>query len=80
MSAKSELNLSQNSFLISASQKVRVRLSFERVHDDQTDKGSTPSHASKAATSADLAERVPSLVVSLRAGCDGGSTKFKRDH
>ena len=33
---KSGLNLSQNSFLISTSQKVRVRLSFERIHDDQT--------------------------------------------
>ena len=30
------LSVSQNPFLISASQKVRVRLSFERVHDDQT--------------------------------------------
>jgi hypothetical protein len=32
------LNLSRNSFLISVSQKVRWRLSFERVHDDQTEK------------------------------------------
>jgi hypothetical protein len=31
---KSGFNLSQNSFLISTSQKVRVRLSFERAHDD----------------------------------------------
>jgi hypothetical protein len=35
---KSGLNISQNTFLISASQKARVRLSFERVHDDETDK------------------------------------------
>jgi hypothetical protein len=35
---KNSLNASQNSFLISASQKARVRLSFERGHDDQTDK------------------------------------------
>jgi hypothetical protein len=34
--AKNGLNLSRNTFLISASQKVRVGLSFERVHDDQT--------------------------------------------
>jgi DNA invertase Pin-like site-specific DNA recombinase len=42
--------------LISTSQKVRVRLSFERVHDDQTDKGRSPSRASEAATSAGRAE------------------------
>jgi Transposase DDE domain group 1 len=34
----SRLNVSQYSFLISASRKVRCRLSFERVHDDKTDK------------------------------------------
>jgi hypothetical protein len=28
--------LSRNSFLISTSQKARVRVSFERAHDDQT--------------------------------------------
>jgi hypothetical protein len=33
-SAKSRLIPSQNTFLISASQKARVRLSFERVHGD----------------------------------------------
>jgi hypothetical protein len=32
------LNLSQDSFLISVSQKVSLRLSFERVHVDQTHK------------------------------------------
>jgi DNA invertase Pin-like site-specific DNA recombinase len=33
-----------------------VRLSFERVHDDQTDKGRSPSRAGEAATSAGRAE------------------------
>ena len=49
--AKSGLNLSQNPFLISASQKVRVRLSFERVHDDQTEKDCSHGRAGEAATS-----------------------------
>ena len=48
---KNRLNLSQNSFLISASQKARVRLSFERGHDDQTDKDRSHSRAGEAATS-----------------------------
>ncbi|HEX4184782.1 MAG TPA: hypothetical protein VHY78_02865, partial [Stellaceae bacterium] len=60
------LNLSQNSFLISASQKARMELSFKRGHDDQTDKGSTPSHASKAATSADFAEGRASAIIRCR--------------
>src|SRR5260221_5593888 len=50
-SGKSGLNLSQNSFLISASQKARVRLSFERGHDDQTDKDRSHSRAGEAETS-----------------------------
>ena len=51
VTGKSGLNLSQNSFLISASQKARVRLSFERGHDDQTDKARSHSRAGEAATS-----------------------------
>src|ERR1700730_2362588 len=50
VTGKSGLNLSQNSFLISASQKERVRLSFERGHDDQTDKDRSHSRAGEAAT------------------------------
>src|SRR5882762_4260422 len=50
VTAKSGLNLSQNSFLISASQKARVRLSFERGHDDQTDKDRSHSRAGKTET------------------------------
>src|SRR6516225_2237939 len=42
-SVESGLNGSRNSFLISASQKVRVRLSFERVHDDQRRKTTRPA-------------------------------------
>ena len=56
VTGKSGLNLSQNTSLISASQKVRVRLSVERVHEDQTDKGRSSAlarclrlHASKIA-------------------------------
>src|SRR4051812_27743014 len=52
VTGKNGLKLSQNSFLISASQKVRVRLSFERAYDDQTDKDPAPSRAGRAATSA----------------------------
>ena len=37
-SVESGLNGSRNSFSLSASQKASVRLSFERVHDDQTEK------------------------------------------
>jgi hypothetical protein len=47
---QNRLNVSQNSFLISASQKARVRLSFERGHDDQTDKDRSHSRAGEAAT------------------------------
>jgi hypothetical protein len=43
-----------------------VRLSFKRGYDDQTDKGSTPSHASEAATSADLAEGRASAIIRCR--------------
>ena len=62
---KSGLNLSQNAFLISASQKARVRLSFERVHDDQTDKGRSHSRAGKAATSC-RGERRASAINAIR--------------
>src|ERR1700730_16722323 len=48
--AESGLNLSQNSFLILASQKVRWRLSFERVHDDQTDKDRSHGRAGQSTT------------------------------
>jgi hypothetical protein len=50
--------------LISASQKIKVRLSFERVHDDQRDKGWSPSRAGEATTSADDAANG---VTALRA-------------
>ena len=50
VSAESGLNLSQNAFLISASQKVSVRLSFERIYDDQTDKGRPHRVAGQATT------------------------------
>jgi hypothetical protein len=51
LGAKNGLKVSQNSFLISASQKVRVRLSFERTYDNQTDKDRSHSRAGEAATS-----------------------------
>ena len=60
------LNLSQNAFLILPSQKVRVRLSFERVHDDQTDKGWSPSRAGEAATSAGRGEGRASAIIRCR--------------
>jgi hypothetical protein len=60
---KSGLNLSQNAFLISASQKVRVRLSFERAHDHQTEKDRPPSRAVEAATSAGRAESCASAII-----------------
>ena len=47
---KSGLNLSQNSFLISTSQKVRVRLSFERVYGNQTDKDISHDRSPQSAT------------------------------
>src|SRR5271170_6844198 len=62
----SGLILSQNAFLISASQKVRVRLSFERGDDDQTDKGRSPSRAGEAATSAGRAEGRASAIIRCR--------------
>jgi hypothetical protein len=40
-----------------------VRLSFERVHDDQTDKGRSPSRAGEAATSAGRAESRASAII-----------------
>jgi DNA invertase Pin-like site-specific DNA recombinase len=52
--------------LISASQKVKVRLSFERVHDDQTDKGWSPSRAGEATTSAADAEGRASAIIGCR--------------
>ena len=63
--SENDLNLSQNSSLISTSQKVRARLSFERVHDDQTDKDKdqTHSHAGEAATSAGRAEGRASAII-----------------
>src|SRR6202521_6263603 len=60
--AKSRLNLSQNSFLISASQKARVRLSFERSHDDQTDKDRSHSRAGEAATSRRGQDRASAII------------------
>jgi hypothetical protein len=67
--AKSGLNRSQNPFLISASQNVRVRLSFERVHDHQTEKDRSPSRAGEAATSAGRAESRASAII-----------RYGRDH
>src|SRR6516162_8150428 len=46
--------------------KVRVRLSFERVYDDQTDKGRSPSPAGEAATSAGRAEARASAIIRSR--------------
>ena len=43
--------------------KVRVRLSFERVYDDQTDKGRSPSPAGEAATSAGRADGRASAII-----------------
>ena len=60
LTGKSGLNLSQNSFLISASQKVTVRLSFERVHDHQTEKDRSPAQVPT------YYERYQSLPVSNR--------------
>jgi hypothetical protein len=65
---KSGLNLSRNSFLISTSQKVRVRLSFERVHDDQTDKDHSHSRAGEAATSTGRAEDRADAIIRCRRG------------
>jgi hypothetical protein len=48
--AESGLNLSQNSFLISVSQKVSCRLSFERVHADKTDKDRSHGLAGQSTT------------------------------
>jgi hypothetical protein len=50
-STKSGLNLSQNTFLISTSQKIKVRVSFERVYDDQTEKNRSYSRAGESAIS-----------------------------
>src|SRR5271170_1047432 len=66
VTSKSGLNLSQNAFLIPASQKVRVRLSFKKVHDDQTDKGRSSSRAGEAATSAGRAEGRASTIIRCR--------------
>src|SRR5215469_9500237 len=65
-SAKNGLNLSQNSLVISASQKARVRLSCERVHDDQTEKDGADDRTGEAATSAVRAEGRASAVVRCR--------------
>src|SRR5271165_1233754 len=66
ISDKSGLNLSQNTFLISTSRKARMRLSFERVHDDQTDKGRSPSRAGEAATAAGRLEGRASAIIRCR--------------
>jgi hypothetical protein len=63
---KSGLNLSQNALLISASQKARVRLSCERVHDDQTEKDGAHDRTGDAATSAARAEGRASAVIRCR--------------
>jgi DNA invertase Pin-like site-specific DNA recombinase len=52
--------------LIPASQKVRARLSFERVYDDQTDKDPAHSRAGKAATSPGRAEGRASAIIRCR--------------
>src|ERR1700751_2557779 len=48
------------------SAKVRGRLSFERVHDDQTGKDSSPNRAGEAATSAGCAEGCASEIIRRR--------------
>jgi hypothetical protein len=50
VSAESGLNPSQNSFLISVSQKVSCWLSFERVHADQKDKDRSRGLAGQSTT------------------------------
>jgi Resolvase, N terminal domain len=52
--------------LISTSQKVRVRLSFERVHDDQTEKDGSHGRSSEAATSAGRAEGRATAIIRCR--------------
>jgi hypothetical protein len=64
--SKSGLNLSQNAFLVSASQKARVRLSFERDHDDQTDKDRSHNHSDEAATSTGRVEGRASSIIGCR--------------
>src|SRR5215813_3879667 len=56
------LSVSQNPFLISASQKVRVRLSFERVHDNQTEKDSSHGRTGEAAASAGSAKGTSAII------------------
>ena len=69
LTGKSGLNPSQNSFLIAASQKVRVRLSFERAHGNQTVKDPSDTGAGEAATSAGRAEGGASAII-----------RYRRDH
>jgi hypothetical protein len=57
------LNLSRNSFLFSVSQKVGYRLSFESVHDDQTENDRSPNCAVEAPTSAIRAEGCASAII-----------------
>ena len=45
-----------------------MRLSFERAHDDQTDKDPAPSRAGEAATSAGRAEGRASAIIRRRRG------------
>jgi hypothetical protein len=84
-SPKNGVNRSQNPFLISPSQKARVRLSFERVRGDKTDKDCSHCCAVEAATSAGCTEgravaiircrrdRVETDADRLRSGFDGRS-------
>jgi hypothetical protein len=64
--AENSLNPSQNPFLISASQKAKVRLSFERVYDDQTEKDCTLGRAREAATSTGCTEDRASAIIRCR--------------
>jgi hypothetical protein len=79
--------------LISASQKASVRLSFERVHDDQTEKDhslgptkeSTPPRRSEgraracSSTPADLAMAKPMLIGYARVSTVEQNLALQRD-
>jgi hypothetical protein len=64
LTGKSGLNPS--SFLISTSQKVGLRLSFERFHDDQTAKDRSHPRAGEAAASAGCAKGGASAIIRCR--------------
>src|SRR3954453_12554715 len=66
LTGKGGLNPSQNSFLISTSQKVRVQLSFERIHGDQTEKDCSLGRTGETATSAGRAEGRASAIIRCR--------------